>query len=196
MRRRLAVHLGAGLFTLLAVNLGYSQSKPFRVEEATMEEIHAAYKSRQLTSHQLVQLYLDRISAYDKKGPAINAIITLNPNALKEADRLDTALKASGFVGPLHGIPVIIKDQVDAQGMPTTLGSVMLKDFYPDKDSFVVAKLRAAGAIILGKATLGEFGGGDTYGSLFGATRNPYALDRTVGGSSGGPSASITARAP
>jgi Asp-tRNA(Asn)/Glu-tRNA(Gln) amidotransferase A subunit family amidase len=86
-----------------------------------------------------------------------------------------------------------MKDQVDAKGMPTTLGSVMLKDFYPDKDSFVADKLRKAGAIILAKATLGEFGGGDTYGSLFGATRNPYALDRTVGGSSGGPGASIAA---
>jgi amidase len=193
MQWRLAIPLGLVWCSLLAAELGYSQSKPFRVEEATIEVIHAAYKSGQLTSHQLAQLYLDRISAYDKKGPAINSIITLNPNALKEADRLDAAFKASGFVGPLHGIPVIVKDQVDAQGMPTTLGSVMLKDFYPDKDSFVVAKLRAAGAIILGKGTLGEFGGGDTYGSLFGATRNPYALDRTVGGSSGGPSASVAA---
>src|SRR3970282_1316491 len=149
--------------------------------EATIEDIHAAYKSGQLTTHQLVQLYLDRIEAYDKKGPALNSSITVNPDALKEADRLDAAFKASGFVGPLHGIPVIMKDQVDAKGMPTTLGSVMLKDFYPDKDSFVADRLRKAGAIILAKATLGEFGGGDTYGSVFGATKNPYALDRTGG---------------
>jgi len=159
--------------------------------EATIADIHSAYKAGDLTSRQLVQMYLDRIEAYDKKGPAINAIITVNPKALEDAERLDGAFKASGFVGPLHGIPIIIKDQVDAQGMPTTLGSVLFKDYYPDRDAFVVEKLRKAGAIILAKATLGEMGGGDTHGSLFGSTRNPYALDRTVGGSSGGPGASV-----
>src|SRR6185295_11035819 len=96
-------------------------------------------------------------------------------------------------VGPLHGIPVIVKDQVDAAGMPTTLGSVVFKDYRPPLDSFIVAKVKAAGGIILGKGTLGEFGGGDTYGSIFGATRNPYALDRTAGGSSGGPAACLSA---
>ena len=183
------------LFSLLFLMPGSSRSqgKPFRLMEATIEEIHGAYKAKQLTSRQLIQLYLDRIEAYDKKGPTINAIITLNPKALEEADKLDAAFKASGFVGPLHGIPVILKDQVDAKGMPSTLGSVLLKDYYPDKDAFAIEKLRKAGAIILAKATLGELGGGDTYGSLFGVTRNPYALDRTVGGSSGGPGASITA---
>ncbi|MBI4482906.1 MAG: amidase [Acidobacteria bacterium] len=170
-----------------------SQAKPFRLEEAIIEDIHSAYKSGRLTSRRLVQLYLDRIEAYDKKGPVINSIITVNSRALEEADKLDAALKASGFVGPLHGIPMIIKDQVDAKGMPTTLGSVLLKDYYPDKDAFAVEKLKKAGAIILGKATLGELGGGDTFGSLFGVTRNPYALDRTVGGSSGGTGASISA---
>src|SRR5579885_3180435 len=181
------------LLALSASGYGASGAKSFDVMEATIETIHSAYKSGRLTSHQLVQLYLDRIEAYDKKGPAINAIITVNPKALEDADRLDAAFKSSGFTGPLHGIPVIIKDQVDAKGIPTTMGSVMLKDFYPDNDSFVVAKLRKAGAIILAKATLGEMGGGDTYGSLFGATKNPYDLSRTVGGSSGGPAASVTA---
>ena len=186
---------GFVLFSLAALVPGnsWSQAKPFRLMEATIEDIHAAYKSKRLTSRRLVQLYLDRIEAYDKKGPAINAIITLNPKALEDADKLDAAFKASGLVGPLHGIPVILKDQVDAKGMPTTLGSVLLKDYYPEKDAFAIEKLRKAGAIILAKATLGELGGGDTYGSLFGVTRNPYALDRTVGGSSGGPGASITA---
>lgn len=178
---------------LLSPALGRSQTKPFRVEEATIAEIHAAYLAGQLSSRQLVQLYLDRIAAYDKKGPSINSIIAVNPKALEDADQLDAAFKKSGLVGPLHGIPVILKDQIDAKGMPTTLGSVLLKDFYPEKDSFAVEKLRKAGAIILAKATLGELGGGDTYGSLFGETRNPYALDRTVGGSSGGPGASIAA---
>jgi len=166
---------------------------PFSVLEATIEDIHSAYKSGQLTARQLVQMYLDRIEAYDKKGPALNAIITVNSKALEEADRLDAAFKASGLVGPLHGIPVILKDQADAQGMPTTLGSVLFKNYYPDRDAFVVEKLKKAGAIILAKATLGELGGGDTHGSLFGSTRNPYALDRTVGGSSGGSAASVSA---
>src|SRR5207244_3432103 len=124
---------------------------------------------------------------------AINAIITINPKALDDADRLDAALKTSGFVGPLHGIPILLKDQMDAKGMPTTLGSILFKDYYPDRDSFVAEKLRKAGAIILGKTTLGELGGGDTHGSLFGSTRNPFGLDRTVGGSSGGSGAGLAA---
>ena len=151
-----------------------AQSNAFNVVEATIDDIHAAYKSGQLTCRQLVQMYLDRIEAFDKKGPAINAIITIDSSALKEADRLDAAYKASGPVGPLHGIPVIVKDQADVKGMPTTLGSVLFKDYYPDRDSFVAENLRKAGAVILAKATLGELGGGDTHGSLFGSTRNPY----------------------
>ena len=99
------------------------------------------------------------------------------------------AYRTSGLVGPLHGIPVMLKDQIDAAGMPTTLGSVLFRDYYPDQDAFVTTKLKEAGAIILAKVTLGEMAAGDTHGSLFGSTRNPYALDRTVGGSSGGPAA-------
>lgn len=191
-----------GVMWTLAVVLSVSVSvvraqkgegKPFDVMETTIDEIHAAYKSGKLTSHQLVQLYLDRIEQYDQKGPKINSIITLNPKALEDADRLDAAFKKSGLVGPLHGIPVAIKDQLDVGGLPTTMGSVVFKNWVPDRDSFVVANLRKAGAIILAKVTLGEMGGGDTYGSLFGATRNPYDLERTVGGSSGGPAAAVTA---
>src|SRR6267142_1252257 len=166
---------------------------PFRILEATIDDIHSAYKSGHLTCRQLVQMYLDRIETFDKKGPAVNAIITINSRALEDADRIDAAYKTSGPVGTLHGIPVVLKDQVDAKGMPTTLGSVLFKNYYPDKDAFVVEKLKNAGAIILAKTTLGELGGGDTHGSLFGSTRNPYALDRTVGGSSGGSGASVSA---
>ena len=101
--------------------------------------------------------------------------------------------RTSGFVGPLHGIPVIMKDQADVKGMPTTLGSVLFKDYMPDHDCFVAAKLKKAGVIFLGKATLGELGGGDTHGSLFGSTRNVYDLERTAGGSSGGSGASVSA---
>ena len=165
----------------------------FKLIETTIADVHAAYKAGELTCRQLVQMYLDRIEALDKNGPAINAIISVNPEALAEADRFDKAFKASGPVGPLHGIPIIVKDQCDAVGMPTTLGSVLFKNYHPDRDAYVVEKLRSAGAVILAKATLGELGGGDTHGSLFGSTKNPYDLERTAGGSSGGSGASVSA---
>src|SRR5438093_5991325 len=104
------------------------QTKQFNIMETTIDDIHAAYKSGRLTSHQVVQMYLDRIEAYDQKGPAINSIITLNKNALAEADKLDAAFKQTGsFVGPLHGIPIILN--VDAAGFPTTLGSILMKNY-------------------------------------------------------------------
>ncbi|MCX7314056.1 MAG: amidase family protein [Alphaproteobacteria bacterium] len=168
-------------------------SPAFNPVEATIADIHAAYKAGTLTVRQVVQAYLDRIAAYDQNGPGINALISLNPSALAEADRLDAQFKTSGFAGPLHGIPLIIKDQADVEGMPTTLGSVLFKDYRPRKDAFVTAKLRKAGAVFLGKATLGELGGGDTHGSLFGSTRNVYDLERTAGGSSGGSGAAVSA---
>ena len=170
-----------------------SELEPFKVVEATIESIHAAFKAGTLTARQLVEQYLARIDAYDQKGPALNAVIALNPEALAEADRLDAALKSGSFVGPLHGIPLLIKDQVDIKGMATTLGSVLFKDYRPERDSFVIDKVKRAGAIMLGKVTLGELGGGDTHGSLFGSTRNVYDLDRTAGGSSGGSGASVSA---
>lgn len=165
----------------------------FNVVETTIADIHSAYQAGRLSARQLVQLYLDRIDTYDKRGPGINALIALNPRALEEADRLDAAFKASGFVGPLHGIPIIMKDQGDVTEMPTTLGSVLFRDHMPKRDAFVVARLKKTGAIFLGKATLGELGAGDTHGSLFGSTRNVYDLERTAGGSSGGSAASVSA---
>jgi len=174
-----------------------AQSLPlpaFDVVEATIGDIHAAYKAGTLTVRQLVQMYLDRIAAYDQQGPAINAVISLNPAALGEADRLDAAFRTSGFVGPLHGIPVLMKDQADLAGLPTTLGSALFADYRPERDCFVAAKLKKAGVIFLGKTTLGELGGGDTHGSLFGSTRNVYDLERTAGGSSGGSGAAVRSR--
>lgn len=165
----------------------------FEIVEATIGDIHDAYKSGALTARQLMQGYLERIAAFDKKGPAINCIINVDPAALENADRLDRALKSSGPVGPLHGIPLLIKDQIDAKGTPTTLGAKPLKDYYPERDAFIVDKLRKAGAIVFAKTTLGELGGGDTHGTLFGSTRNPYSLERTAGGSSGGTGAGISA---
>jgi len=166
---------------------------PFQIMETTIDDVHAAFKSGRLTARALVQGYLDRIGAYDKQGPTINSIITLNPNALAEADNLDAAFKRSGLTGPLHGIPILVKDEIDTAGMPTTLGTVVFKDYRPPRDAFAIEKLRKAGAIILGKSTLSEFAAGDTYGSMFGVTRNPYDLERTAGGSSGGSGAALAA---
>jgi Asp-tRNA(Asn)/Glu-tRNA(Gln) amidotransferase A subunit family amidase len=168
-------------------------SLEFSVIDATIDDIHAAYRAGSLSTRSLVQIYLDRIKAYDQSGPALNAIISLNPDALVEADRLDAEMKRGHFAGPLHGIPLILKDQIDVIGMPTTMGSVLFKDFFPNRDGFVVRRLKDAGAIILGKATLGELGGGDTHGSLFGSTRNVYDLARTAGGSSGGCGTAVSA---
>src|SRR5271168_1446517 len=174
---------------------GHAQERgdkaPFQIMETTIDDIHAAFKSGGLTARQLVQGYLDRIAAYDKQGPNINSIITLNDHALEDADRLDAAWRASGPVGPLHGIPVLVKDEIDTAGMPTTLGTQVFKDYRPPRDAFPIEKLRKAGAIILGKTTLSEYAAGDTYGSMFGITRNPYDLERTVGGSSGGSGAAL-----
>jgi amidase len=170
-----------------------AEPKPFQVVEATIEDVHAEYKAGRLTAHALVRAYLDRIEAYDKNGPKINAVITINPKAIEEADALDAAYKRSGPVGPLHGIPVVLKDQMDVAGLPTTLGSVVFKDNVPTRDAFVTDKLKKAGAIVLAKVTLGEMGGGDAFGSLFGASRNPYDPERTVGGSSGGTGAAVAA---
>jgi amidase len=104
-----------------------ASAAPFDVVEASIDGIHTAFRSGRLTAHQLVQAYLDRINSYDKQGPNINSVITLNPNALAEADRLDAAFRSSGFVGPLHGIAILVKDEIDTAGMPTTLGTVVFK---------------------------------------------------------------------
>lgn len=172
---------------------GRQTAAPFQVVEASVADIHAAFAKGTLTAHALTQQYLDRIEAYDKRGPELNSIITINPHALEDADRLDAQFKRSGLAGPLHGIPVLVKDEIDAAGMPTTLGTLVFKDYRPPADAFVVGRLRKAGAIILGKTTLSEFAAGDTYGSMFGVTRNPYDPTRTVGGSSGGSGAALAA---
>lgn len=203
---RLARFSAALITTCLLAHVGYSQkaspretadkgARPasFEVVETSISQIHAAFKAGKLTAHALVQQYLDRIDAFDKHGPMINSIITLNPKALADADALDAQFRKSGMVGPMHGIPVLVKDEIDVANLPTTLGTLVFKDYRPTRDAFVVEKLRKAGAVILGKTTLSEFAAGDTYGSMFGATRNPYDLERTVGGSSGGSGAALAA---
>jgi amidase len=179
-----------GLIVILTLSAAACAAQPkqhsFQVVEIGIDEIHAAYKANRLTAHQLVQMYLDRIKAYDQQGPTLNCIITVNPQALDQADKLDATYKRSGMVGPLHGIPVLVKDEIDSAGMPTTLGTLVFKDYRPPRDAFAIERLKKAGAIILGKTTLSEYAAGDTYGSMFGVSHNPYDLERTVGGSSGG----------
>lgn len=165
----------------------------FEIMETTIAKVQAAMLAGELTCRQLTEAYLARIEAYDHKGPAINSIILINPRALEEADRLDALLKETGKLsGPLHGIPVMLKDNVDTFDMPTTAGSASLEGFVPDDDAFIARKLREAGAFILAKTNLHEFAiWGETISSILGQSVNPYDPTRTPGGSSGGTGASI-----
>jgi amidase len=160
--------------------------------ETNIADVQRAYRSGRLTCRELVQRYLDRIAAYDKRGPAVNAILTLNPHALATADDLDRRYRQSGPVGPLHGVPIVLKDNYDTADLPTTAGSKSMAGAQPSKDATVVARLRAAGALVLAKTNLQEFAlGGVTVSSLGGQTKNPYDLTRTPGGSSGGTAVSL-----
>jgi amidase len=160
--------------------------------EWTIDGVHAAFRSGALTCRQLVATYLARIEAYDKSGPALNTIQTLNPRALQDADRLDAAFKASGPVGALHCVPMLVKDQVDTSDMQTTYGSAVFKDFVPPVDATIVTKLKSAGALILAKTTMGEFASG-YFGSAAGAVRNAYDPTRNASGSSGGSGSGVAA---
>ena len=162
--------------------------------EKTIPELQAAMESRQVTSRQLVERYLARVAAYDHTGPALNAVAVINPDALAIADALDAERRARGARGPLHGIPVLVKDNYETLEMPTAAGSIALASFHPRADAFQVRKLREAGAVILGKTNMHELAAGITNtGSRFGQTRNPYDLDRNPGGSSGGTGAAVAA---
>lgn len=183
---------------VLVISLARGQSfKPARLQEATISSLHEAMQSGRLTAVQLVQMYLDRIAAYDKQGPYLNAIIMVNPKALAEASRLDSIYKATGkFVGPLHGIPVIVKDNYDTYDMPTTNGTLAMKNSIPPDDAHVVHQIREAGAIIIAKSNLAEFatsGQVSVSSILPGYSRNPYDTKRTTAGSSGGTAAAVAA---
>jgi Asp-tRNA(Asn)/Glu-tRNA(Gln) amidotransferase A subunit family amidase len=170
--------------------------RAFDVVEATIEQVHAEFRARRLTCHQLVQAYLDRIAAYDKKGPAINALIVVNPKALAIADSLDARFAREGLTGPLHCVPTIVKDNFETSDLQTTAGSLALEGWVPHQDATQVARIKAAGAIVLAKSNLAEwaFTPYETVSSILpGYTRNPYDLARVTAGSSGGTAAAIAA---
>ena len=174
-----------------------ASAAPFPVEETTIAALHAAYGSGRSTAVSVCQAHLDRIAAYDRKGPALGAIIINNPEALSDAAALDAALKSTGkLVGPLHGVPVLVKDNYDVAGLQTTGGSAALLGWVPETDATVIARIRAAGGIVLAKTTMSEWarGGLDNINSVLpGFARNPYNTAYATGGSSGGTGSGLAA---
>lgn len=164
------------------------------VAEKSISELQEAMAAGRMSSREIVQAYLDRIAAYDHEGPALNSILTLNPDALAQADALDRERAEKGPRGPLHGIPVLVKDNFGTVGMPTSGGTIALANFQTGIDAFQVKRLRDAGAIILGKTTMHELAMNVlNVSSLTGESYNPYDPRRSPGGSSGGTGASIGA---
>ncbi len=173
---------------------GQLRAATFNLETAGIQEIQAAVDAGALTYEKLVTLYLARIDAYDQKGPALNSVITLNKKALDEARALDAEFKTKGRRSPLHGIPVLVKDNYDVVGMPDTGGSFLLEGNMPEKDAPMIKGLKDAGAIILTKSNLDEFAaGGHGFSSIGGQTKNPHDLKRVPAGSSGGTGAGLAA---
>src|SRR5919197_1357841 len=170
----------------------------FELEEATIADLQAGMKSGKYTARALAHAYLQRIDALDKQGPRLRAVLEVNPDALATAQALDAERKAKGPRGPLHGIPVLVKDNVAMHDrMQTTAGSLALVGVTPPRDAFIVERLRAAGAVILGKANLSEWANfrsthsSSGWSGRGGQCRNPYALDRTPSGSSSGSAVAI-----
>ena len=172
----------------------------FDLEEATIADLQKRMESGQDTAHSIVQKYLARIEAIDRQGPALHSVIETNPDALSIADALDAERKAGTVRGPMHGIPVLLKDNIaTADRMMTTAGSLALEGSIPEKDAFLVTQLRAAGAIVLGKANLSEWANirsnhsSSGWSGRGGQAKNPYALDRNTSGSSSGSGAAAAA---
>jgi amidase len=170
-----------------------AQAKTVQLDQATIADLTAAMAAGTLTSEKLIQLSLARIEAYDRKGPSIRAVIMLNPKALELARQLDVERKAGKIRGPLHGIPVVLKDNYDTADMPTTGGSVLLEGNMPPDDAYMVKRLREAGAIILAKVKLSEFASSSSNSSLGGQSLNPHDITRQPSGSSGGTGVAIAA---
>lgn len=166
----------------------------FPLVETTVDEIHDAMENGEVTSQELVERYLERIDAYDRSGPELNSVVTVNENAVERAAELDEALETEGFVGSLHGIPVLVKDQAETAGITTTFGSEACADYVPDTDATIVSKLKDAGGIVLAKTTLPDWAAAYFgYSSVTGQTKNPYDLDRDPGGSSAGTGTGVAA---
>lgn len=167
----------------------------FDIEEITIAQVHEGYRTGAFTVREVVQAYLDRIEGIDRSGAALNSIISVSPTALDEADALDRSLSDSGeLTGPLHGVPVVVKDQIETAGIPTTFGSIASGDYQPAEDASAIARLRAAGAIILAKTTMPDFATSwFSTSSRSGVTKNPYDLSRDPGGSSSGSAAAVAA---
>ncbi len=181
----------SGFLVALVCNFSFAQ---FEVAEKSLLELQSALTSGEVSSVELVQHYLDRIAAYDKQGPALNSIVRVNSQAMADAERLDAERESGTVRGPLHGIPIVVKDNYNTTFMPTTGGSIALAGFVPNRNATQVDQLIAAGAIILAKTNLHEYAYGiTTIGSLLGQTRNPYDLRRVPGGSSGGTAAAVAA---
>jgi Asp-tRNA(Asn)/Glu-tRNA(Gln) amidotransferase A subunit family amidase len=200
-KNRIARNVRAGLLLFLAAAAAQPleaqpqgrANPPFHLMEATIDGIHAELRAGRLSCVQLVQAYLNRIAAYDQKGPALNAVQNVNPGALKSAAELDARVKATGELnGPLHCIPVLVKDEVNTDFMPTTYGSALFKTFTPAKNATIINRLQEAGAIILAKTNMGEFAQGYS-GSAFGDCHNAYDPTRSPSGSSCGTGVGIAA---
>lgn len=183
---------------LSACALTLSLAAPLRADtvaltDATVAQLQAAMTAGTLTSEKLTQLYLARVEAYEKAGPKLHAIITLNPKALDEARALDAERRAGKVRGPLHGIPILLKDNIDTSDLPTTGGFYALRDSIPSQDAEQTRRLRAAGCVILAKTNLSEFASGAAISTLGGQILNPHALDRSPLGSSGGTAVGVAA---
>lgn len=173
----------------------YPQEKNnYFILETTISQIHEAYKNRTLTAKELTEQYLERIKKYDQPTK-LNAVTVINPNALKRAEELDEEFKKTGKLRPLHGIPILVKDNFDTHDLQTAGGSLALKNSLPPDDAFQIKKLREAGAIIIAKTNMAEwaFSNVVTVSSISGITRNPYDLSRVPAGSSGGTGAGVSA---
>jgi amidase len=193
MNKRTFVKLvSVSVLAMLLGNAPLASAEPVDFDRATIAELNAAFDSGALTAERLVEMCLERIAAFDRAGPKLHAIISLNPNALEIARSLDAERKAKGPRSPLHGIPVVFKDNIDTVDMPTTGGSVLLEGSMAPDDAFLVKKLRDGGAIILAKVNLGEFANG-SQSSMGGQSLNPHDLTRTPAGSSGGTGVAIAA---
>ena len=181
------------LFILILPQSSFAQVSEFELNETTVEELNRAYENGKYTAFDVVNLYLRRIEKLNKKGPQLNAIISINPDALEIAAALDDERKSGNVRGPLHGIPILLKDNIDTKDrMPTTAGSIALKENYAKNDSPLALSLREAGAIILGKTNLSEWANfrstnsSSGWSGMGGQTRNPYLLTANTCGSSSG----------